>query len=183
MLETPDLLPLIGTVGDRQFIATGFAGNGMTFGTLSAMIARDLITGVANPWQHLFDLDRSIVARGPWKYVSENVDYPYYLVRDRFAGASRRSLRSIRPNTGDVVEVEGHVVAAYRTGEGRLVTLSPVCTHLGCRVQWNRTDQTWECPCHGSRFQPTGEVIAGPAERPLEPIDLKSQRASTLAHE
>ena len=181
ILETPDLLPIIGTAGERQFVATGFAGNGMTFGTLSAMIARDLVTGVANPWQHLFDIDRSLVARGPWKYLTENIDYPYYLVRDRFAGASRRSLRSIRRNTGDVVEVEGRAVAAYRNEKGKLVTLSPVCTHLGCRVHWNRTDRTWECPCHGSRFQPTGEVIAGPAERPLEPIELPAPRASTLA--
>jgi Rieske Fe-S protein len=80
-----------------------------------------------------------------------------------------------------VVEVEGRAVAAYRNEKGKLVTLSPVCTHLGCRVHWNRTDRTWECPCHGSRFQPTGEVIAGPAERPLEPIELPAPRASTLA--
>jgi glycine/D-amino acid oxidase-like deaminating enzyme/nitrite reductase/ring-hydroxylating ferredoxin subunit len=178
VLETPDLLPIIGTVVERQFIATGFAGNGMTFGTLSAMIARDLITGVANPWQHLFDADRSVIGRGPWKYLTENIDYPYYLVRDRFAGASRRALRSIRPKTGDVVEVDGQVVAAYRNEKGRLITLSPVCTHLGCRVGWNATDQTWECPCHGSRFQASGEVIAGPAERPLEPLDLGARHAS-----
>ena len=81
VIETPDLLPIIGTVAERQFIATGFAGNGMTFGTLAAMMARDLITGVANPWRHLFDADRSLVARRPWKYVTENIDYPYYLVR------------------------------------------------------------------------------------------------------
>ena len=180
VIETPDLLPIIGTVAERQFIATGFAGNGMTFGTLAAMMARDRVTGLANPWQHLFDADRSVVARGPWKYITENIDYPYYLVRDRFAGASGRSLRTIRRNTGDVVEVEGRVVAAYRNEKGKLVTLSPVCTHLGCRVHWNGTDQTWECPCHGSRFQATGEVIAGPAERPLETLDLKPQRAPTL---
>jgi glycine/D-amino acid oxidase-like deaminating enzyme len=63
VLETPDFLPIIGTVAEGQFVATGFAGNGMTFGTLAAMMARDLITGVANPWRHLFDADRSIVAR------------------------------------------------------------------------------------------------------------------------
>ena len=142
-------------------------------------MARDLITGVENPWKQLFDADRSIVARGPWKYLAENIDYPYYLIRDRFAGASGRSLRTIHRNTGVVVEVKGQVVAAYRNAKGKLITLSPVCTHLGCRVHWNSTDHTWECPCHGSRFQPTGEVIAGPAERPLEQLDLKSQPAST----
>ena len=172
VVETADFLPIIGTVAERQFIATGFAGNGMTFGTLAAVMARDAITGVTNPWQELFEIDRSVVSRGPWKYLTENVDYPYYLVRDRFAGVSKRSLRSIRRNSGEVVTVDGHIVAAYRNEKGKLVTLSPNCTHLGCRVQWNGTDRTWECPCHGSRFQPTGEVIAGPAERPLEPLNI-----------
>ena len=173
VLETPDMLPIIGTVAEKQFIATGFAGNGMTFGTLAAMMARDEITGVSNPWSKLFDVDRSLVRRGPWKYLTENLDYPYYLVRDRFAGASTRSLRSIRRNSGDVVDVNGTRVAAYRNEKGKLFTLSPVCTHLGCQVHWNGTEGTWECPCHGSRFQATGEVVAGPAESPLEPLDLK----------
>ena len=176
VIETPDLLPIIGTVADRQFVATGFAGNGMTFGTLSAMIARDAITRAKNPWQQLFDTERSIALRGPWKYLTENVDYPYYLVRDRFAGASSRSLRSLRRSTGDVVDVDGSAVAAYRNEKGKLITLSPTCTHLGCQVHWNATEGGWECPCHGSRFQPTGEVIAGPAEKPLEPIDLRQTR-------
>ena len=152
----------------------------MTFGTLAAMMARDEITGVSNPWSKLFDVDRSLVRRGPWKYITENMDYPYYLVRDRFAGAS--TAHSVR--YGGIAATSstssGTCVAAYRNEKGKLVTLSPVCTHLGCRVHWNGTDQTWECPCHGSRFQATGEVIAGPAERPLETLDLKPQRAATL---
>ncbi len=178
VIETPDLLPIIGTVANRQFVATGFAGNGMTFGTLSAMIARDAITAAKNPWQQLFDTERSIALRGPWKYLTENVDYPYYLVRDRFAGASGRSLRSLRRSTGAVVDVDGTAIAAYRNEKGKLITLSPTCTHLGCQVHWNATESAWECPCHGSRFQPTGEVIAGPAEKPLEPIDLRQMRSA-----
>ena len=77
---------------------------------LAAVMARDAITGVTNPWQELFEIDRSVVSRGPWKYLTENVDYPYYLVRDRFAGVSKRSLRSIRRNSGEVVTVDGHSV-------------------------------------------------------------------------
>jgi glycine/D-amino acid oxidase-like deaminating enzyme/nitrite reductase/ring-hydroxylating ferredoxin subunit len=172
VIDTPDGLPIIGTVAERQFIATGFAGNGMTFGTLAAMMARDAVTGRANPWQRLFDVDRSIALAGPWKYITENVDYPYYLIRDRFAGASGKSLRAIARNAGAIVEVDGRAVAAYRDEKGTLTTLSPTCTHLGCRVRWNETDGTWDCPCHGSRFQPTGEVIAGPAERPLAPAEV-----------
>ena len=119
------VLPIIGTVAEKQFIATGFAGNGMTFGTLAAMMARDEITGVSNPWSKLFDVDRSLVRRGPWKYFTENLDYPYYLVRDRFAGASTRSLRSIRRNSGDVVEVDGTRVAAYRNEKGSSLRSRP----------------------------------------------------------
>jgi glycine/D-amino acid oxidase-like deaminating enzyme/nitrite reductase/ring-hydroxylating ferredoxin subunit len=169
VVETPDGLPLIGETANRQFVATGFGGNGMTFGTLAAMMIRDGITGVKNPWRALFDVHRSAIARGPLDYLRENADYPYYLVRDRFAGAETRSLRSVGRGEGRLVDVNGDVVAASRDDQGRLTLLSPTCTHLGCRVHWNTAEGTWDCPCHGSRFTATGEVLAGPAERPLEP--------------
>ena len=81
---------------------------------------------------------------------------------------------------GWLVEVRGHVVAAWRDPGGQLTTLSPVCTHLGCRVGWNTAEQTWDCPCHGSRFASTGEVLAGPAERPLEPVSVGADRAEPV---
>ena len=174
VIETPDGLPLIGEIADRQYIATGFAGNGMTFGTLAAMIISDAITGARNPWRDLFDVNRSAIARGPLDYLRENADYPYYLARDRFAGATTRSLRSVPRGEGRLVEVEGQIVAASRDAKGKLTTLSSTCTHLGCRVAWNTAEKTWDCPCHGSRFADTGEVLAGPAERPLEPVSPRA---------
>ena len=78
----------------QQFAATGFAGNGMTFGTLAAMMAADAILGRANPWRELFDIGRTKIRGGLWNYLRENKDYPYYLIRDRFAGAEGRSLRA-----------------------------------------------------------------------------------------
>lgn len=167
VIETPDLLPIIGTAAERQIIATGFAGNGMTFGTLAAMMARDAVTGATNPWTDLFDTNRSAVARGPWKYLAENVDYPYYLIRDRFAGARGRPLRALKRNEGAVVTVDGHAVAAFRDDSGDLHARSAICTHFGCLVRWNAAERTWDCPCHGSRFLTSGEVLAGPASRPL----------------
>ena len=68
-------------------------------------------------------------------------------------------------------------MACYRNTQGNVTTLSPVCTHLGCLVHWNQADATWECPCHGSRFQATGAVLAGPAETPLEPVVLPKATA------
>jgi glycine/D-amino acid oxidase-like deaminating enzyme/nitrite reductase/ring-hydroxylating ferredoxin subunit len=172
VIETPDGLPFIGDVGSRQYVATGYGGNGLTFGTLAAMIVRDAITGArSNPWAELFDVNRSAIARGPFEYLRENVDYPYYLVRDRFSTFSHH-LRGLQRGQGRLVELEGRLVAASRDTDGQLTLLSADCTHMGCRVNWNQAEGTWDCPCHGSRFLATGEVLAGPAEGALQRIDL-----------
>ena len=84
VIETSDGLPFLGETAEHQFVATGFSGNGMTFGTLGAMMACDRVVGTANPWQDLFSPDRSFVLRGLWDYLRENKDYPYYKMRDRF---------------------------------------------------------------------------------------------------
>lgn len=171
VVETHDGLPYIGDIADRQFIATGYSGNGMTFGTLAGMMACDAALGRKNPWKELFDPHRKKIA-GLWDYVKENVDYPYYLVRDRLRSAAGDSLADLKPCEGNLLKLGGSKVAAYRDAKGAAVTLSPVCTHMGCLVHWNKTDSTWDCPCHGSRFKPTGEVLAGPAESPLNKVQV-----------
>ena len=90
VIETPDGLPYIGQMAEHQYAATGFGGNGMTFGTLAAMMIADAIQGRENPWADLFEPGRTAVRRGLWEYVKENADYPYYMLRDRFAGAEGR---------------------------------------------------------------------------------------------
>jgi glycine/D-amino acid oxidase-like deaminating enzyme/nitrite reductase/ring-hydroxylating ferredoxin subunit len=167
VIETPDGLPFIGLMTDHQYAATGFSGNGMTFGTLAAMIISDAIAGRTNPWAELFDPGRPVLRRGLWDYLKENADYPYYLIRDRFAGAEGRSLRSVKRGEGKIIERRGQKVAAYRDAQGTLTVRSATCTHMGCVVAWNDAERTWDCPCHGSRFTPTGRVISGPAETPL----------------
>jgi glycine/D-amino acid oxidase-like deaminating enzyme/nitrite reductase/ring-hydroxylating ferredoxin subunit len=171
VIETYDGLPYLGRNTDHQFIATGFAGNGMTFGTLGAMIAADGILGRSNPWAELFDTGRTKIRHGLWDYITENKDYPYYLIRDRFAGAEGRTLRSVKRGEGKILELNGTRVAAYRDDDGKTILRSPICTHLGCEVAWNVAEMTWDCPCHGSRFKPTGDVLAGPAESPLSEIE------------
>lgn len=167
VIETPDGLPYIGAMADHQYAATGFSGNGMTFGTLGGMMSTDAILGLKNPWADLFDPGRAAVRRGLWEYVKENVDYPYYLIRDRFAGVEGRSLRTVRRGEGKVIERRGAKVAAYRDDKGATTLRSAICTHMGCTVAWNGAERTWDCPCHGSRFKPDGSVISGPAEAPL----------------
>jgi glycine/D-amino acid oxidase-like deaminating enzyme/nitrite reductase/ring-hydroxylating ferredoxin subunit len=171
VIETPDGLPYIGRTKEHQYIATGFAGNGMTFGTLSAMIIVDAIRQQHNPWTDLFDADRPAIRRGMWDYIKENAQYPYYLMRSRFAGAEARSLRAVKRGEGKVVEHDGKKVAVYRHPNGTVTARSATCTHMACTVAWNAAEGTWDCPCHGSRFTRDGEVMAGPAETPLSRVD------------
>lgn len=176
VIETQDGLPYIGETAERQFAATGFGGNGMTFGTLGAMMAVDAFFKRKNPWADLFDVHRKKILGGTWKYLSENKDYPYYMLRNWLAGAESKSLRSVKPDQGKIVQINGHKVAAYRNAHGKISLHSPVCTHLGCIVEWNGAEKTWDCPCHGSRFAATGEVLSGPAESPLAKIDARSEK-------
>jgi glycine/D-amino acid oxidase-like deaminating enzyme/nitrite reductase/ring-hydroxylating ferredoxin subunit len=171
VIESVDGLPFIGETAERQFVATGFSGNGLTFGTLAAMMACDAACGKRNPWQDLFSVHRSRLSSA-WNYVRENADYPYYLIKDRLSSIEDTSTRSVKRGQGRVLNVNGRPVAAFRDNEGRLSMHSACCTHLGCLVRWNDVESTWDCPCHGSRFRATGEVLAGPAETPLESVEL-----------
>jgi glycine/D-amino acid oxidase-like deaminating enzyme/nitrite reductase/ring-hydroxylating ferredoxin subunit len=173
VIETPDGLPYIGEMTPGQFIATGFAGNGMTFGTLAGMMACDAIARRKNPWQELFDVHRKKLRGSAWDYLKENKDYPYYFVKDRLTRPAANSLRSVKRGEGRVVQLDGEKVAAYRDEKGKVTLKSAVCTHMGCIVRWNGAEKTWDCPCHGSRFRATGEVLAGPAETPLEDAKAK----------
>jgi nitrite reductase/ring-hydroxylating ferredoxin subunit len=168
VIETDDGLPFIGEQAHREFIATGFCGNGMTLGTLSAMLARDAYFGRRNPWADLLRPDRKPFHGGLWRYLSENLDYPYYLLRDRLASTDESDVEAVAPGEGRIVRFEGKKVAAFRDEHGTLTLCSPVCTHLKCLVRWNGSDKTWDCPCHGSRFRTDGRVVSGPAQAPLE---------------
>ncbi len=168
VIETVDGLPFIGESSAGQFIATGYSGNGMTFGTVAAIMARDAVLGRRNPWDDLFDPARKKIVAGAWDYVKENADYPYYLVKDRITSPDGKTLRELRRGQGKILELDGERVAAWRSPAGTVTLLSPVCTHMGCEVDWNAAESTWDCPCHGSRFKPSGAVLSGPAESPLE---------------
>ena len=149
----------------------------MTFGTLSAMMFADRVTGARTRGPSSSIPDARQIKGGLWDYLKENKDYPYYLIRDRFAGGGERSLRAIPRGTGEVIDVDGQPAAAYRGLDGEIHVRSAVCTHMGCYVHWNEAERTWDCPCHGSRFKVTGEVIAGPAEASLAEIEkVKSEK-------
>jgi glycine/D-amino acid oxidase-like deaminating enzyme/nitrite reductase/ring-hydroxylating ferredoxin subunit len=172
VIETSDGLPFIGETAKGQFVSTGYAGNGMTFGTLGGIMARDWVLGRKNPWQNLFSPGRTKLS-GAFDYIKENLDYPFYMVADRLRRVEATAPESLAPGEGKILKLDGKRVAVARDDQGNLHYCSPLCTHMGCIVHWNQAETTWDCPCHGSRFKPSGEVISGPAESPLDHVERK----------
>src|SRR5439155_16524920 len=103
--------------------------------------------------------------------LAENIDYPMHMLADRLPGSVETgadALAAIAPGEGQVLSIGGERLAVYRNANGQLSALSPTCTHLGCLVHWNTTETSWDCPCHGSRFDPHGRVLDGPAVTALQ---------------
>jgi Rieske Fe-S protein len=122
----------------------------------------------ANPWASLFDPSRlPPLAAGP-TLLKENAEVGLHFVGDRLKHCGTRPIEDLAPGEGDIVSVEGEKVAGYRDEDGNLVAVSTRCTHLGCQVNWNAAERSWDCPCHGSRFGPGGDVLHGPAVHGLE---------------
>lgn len=173
IIEPVDGLPYIGrNAGSTHvYVATGYSGNGMTFGTLAGMIVVDLIKGSSNAYAELFDATRVTPRASMYDYVAENVAFPLHLVKDRLTNtnADVESLDDLQPGEGGIFASDEGKLAVYRDDRGGLHALSPVCTHLACDVAWNAAEKTWDCPCHGSRFSPEGKVINGPAVSDLTP--------------
>jgi Rieske Fe-S protein len=143
---------------------------------LGALIARDAMLGQENPWSELFSPDRGTLRGGAVNYLKQNVDYPYYLLKDRLSPVSA-DVHSLKSGQGRIVQMNGERIACACDAEGTLHAVSAICTHMGCQVQWNNAEETWDCPCHGSRFKPNGEVLAGPAESPLAKVELADPTA------
>lgn len=167
-----DGVPYIGrlnVLSSRVHIATGFKKWGMTSGTLAAMLISDAIAGRRNEWAPLFSSTRvKPIAAGP-RFLTENARVGYRMVADRVLSPGRRKIEDLAPGEGDIVTSKGQKVAGYRDDHGALHAVSTRCTHLGCQVAWNAAERSWDCPCHGSRFTPDGDILNGPATKPLPP--------------
>lgn len=171
VIETSDGLPFMGETAERQFVSTGYSGNGLTFGTLGGIMAHDAVMKRSNPWQELFDPARKKMLSGLKTVISENIDYPVHFILDRLRQDRTSGADAVARGEGKVLTISGKPVACHRTATGQLIKVSAVCTHMGCLVRWNKGEQTWDCPCHGSRFTPDGLVLGGPAEEPLEKVE------------
>ena len=168
-MVSPDRLPYIGklTPNSQIYVATGFSLWGMTKGTLSGMILSDLILGNQNAWASLYDSTRLTPLVTP-KAIKQTISVGMHWVGDRLKGLSSTSLSDIAIGEAKLVTVDGEKVAAYRDDDGVMHTVSAVCSHLGCIVAWNNAEKSWDCPCHGSRFNCGGEVLNAPAVKDLK---------------
>ncbi len=169
VIEPADGLAYIGrnTASRHVYVATGFSGTGMTFGTLSGMILSDLILDQQNPFASLYAATRVKPHAGARDFIEENAEVAFRFVADRLSRPEGHRLADVATGEGRVLEVDGQKVAVYRAEDGTAHAVSPVCTHLGCHVHWNGAERSWDCPCHGSRFSPTGRVLNGPAMKDL----------------
>jgi glycine/D-amino acid oxidase-like deaminating enzyme/nitrite reductase/ring-hydroxylating ferredoxin subunit len=147
------------------WVATGFRKWGLAMGTAAAELLAAQIAGRDHEWAPLFDPQRLRPKAGAGSFVKENANVALRFFGDRLV--KRGSVDEIAPGEGRIVGAGLGQRAAYRDEDGTLHELSARCTHLGCIVNWNSAERTWDCPCHGSRFAATGEVIEGPALRPL----------------
>jgi glycine/D-amino acid oxidase-like deaminating enzyme/nitrite reductase/ring-hydroxylating ferredoxin subunit len=171
VMEPVDGLAFIGASPGRArnlFVATGDSGMGMTHGAIAGMLVRDLILERSNPWTALYDPSRKPV-RAALEYARENLETAAHYL-DWLRGGDA-SLPDIRPGDGAVVRDGLRKLAAYRDEQGALHVRSATCPHLGCLVAWNGAEKTWDCPCHGSRFDRFGRVLHGPANRDLAPAE------------
>jgi glycine/D-amino acid oxidase-like deaminating enzyme/nitrite reductase/ring-hydroxylating ferredoxin subunit len=161
---------------DNVYIVTGDSGQGMTHGTIAGILLTDLIQGRENPWESLYDPGRVRVSTSSVKeFVQENLNvaaqYADWVLPEETGSAAE-----IPAGTGAVVQRGLGRVAVFRDDDGTLHERSAVCTHLGCIVRWNSEERSWDCPCHGSRFAPTGEVLNGPAPSPLGAVEPEGER-------
>lgn len=155
---------------DNVYIVTGDSGMGMTHGTIGGMLITDLIAGRQNPWTELYDPSRKSL-RAIGRFIQENINVSAQYVGGLLSGGDVASLDEIAPDHGAVIRRGLKKIAVYRDGQGVLTKRSALCPHLGCIVSWNSLEKTWDCPCHGSRYDRFGRVINGPANKDLAPLD------------
>ena len=177
--EPTDGLPYIGELPghkENMFVATGFSGNGITLGTSASIIlSHMIITGEKGEYAELFDPSRIKMVAGFSNFVKESADVVGLLIGKLMPGEKLPSFSDLAHNEARVVKHSGNTIAVYKDTNGQIHALNAACTHIKCDVAWNNAEQSWDCPCHGSRFSVDGEVLTAPARKNLEVINLTNE--------
>jgi glycine/D-amino acid oxidase-like deaminating enzyme/nitrite reductase/ring-hydroxylating ferredoxin subunit len=173
--QPTDGLPYIGHLPgspSNVFVATGFGGNGMTYSHVSAKVLTDLIVTGKSVYEKLYNPNRVKPVAGFADFVKESADVVGNLIGKWFSSSKIDDLSGIEKGKAKVVKYENHSVALFKDEKGSLHAVNPGCTHIRCEVAWNNAEQSWDCPCHGSRFDADGEMLTGPARKNLEKLDV-----------
>ena len=166
--RTMDGVPFIGhysSATPQKYVATGFGKWGMTNGTAAGLIIRDLIVKGESPWQEVYDPMRRTFRQSIKRFFIENLNVASHFVKGKIYRGEKEV--ELEKGQGKVLNIEGKRKGAYRDEEGKLYLVDATCTHLGCELNWNSAEKSWDCPCHGARFTYKGEVIEGPVMKPL----------------
>lgn len=172
---TLDKIPYIGEFSNllpNIYVGTGFNKWGMTSSNVAARIITDKITEKENEYEEIFKATRvnPIVNKDEVKNMVAQTAKS--LVVERFKSSDIENIKDLETDTGKIIEIDGEKVGVYKDINGKIFTVKPVCTHLGCILNWNNADKTWDCPCHGSRFDYTGKNISNPALKNLDKVEL-----------
>ncbi len=177
LMEPADALAFIGRNPldeDNIYICTGDSGHGITHGTIAGIMIADMIHARANPWEKLYEPSRKTLKAAP-AFLKENANAVTHLIKDWIKPGEVENADAIPRDRGAILRKGAAKFAVYRDGHGTLHEQSATCTHLGCVVQWNDIEKSWDCPCHGSRFDTEGRILNGPAIKPLAAAGNKAE--------
>lgn len=168
-----DLLPFIGRKNKNSnvFVACGYSTDGLIYGTLAAKIISQSIIANTELYQDIFKASRIRLIKSAKKITKENLNVAGQLIKDYVIKQDKENTGGIKPGAGSIIRLKGKRLAVFKDHSGEVKIVSAVCTHLGCIVHWNNVENSWDCPCHGSRFEISGEIIEGPATAPLKVVD------------
>lgn len=169
--DSMDGLPFVGKltpISKHVFTATGFSAWGITNGTASAHLLADTILGKESPTASLYDSTR-VKAAGASTFLRKNLSVGKQWIGGVISRGAQSRPDDLQPGEGAVIELSGKKRAVYKDDEGRIHSRSAFCTHLGCLLTWNNLERTWDCSCHGSRFEREGRVLHGPATKDMDP--------------
>jgi glycine/D-amino acid oxidase-like deaminating enzyme/nitrite reductase/ring-hydroxylating ferredoxin subunit len=172
-LFTIDKVPYIGEITQSYpniLVATGYKKWGMTSGVVAAHIMKDIILDRDNPYRKVFAPNRFYADPSLKEFLLLNGDVAKHLIQGKL-DVIDRSPEELGPSEGGVVLYKGGRRGAFRDEDGKLYIVDTTCTHMGCELEWNSGDRSWDCPCHGSRFNYKGEILEGPAEKPLKRLE------------
>ena len=183
--ESADGLPYIGHLPGTPghvYVATGYGGNGMVYSSVAALLLRQLVLDEPSPYTQLFDPNRIKPVAGFTSFIKHNVDVVKQFAGKFLSPEKIPELSSLAAGEGKVVKYEDQKLAVYKSDAGEIHAIHPICTHMRCEVKWNSAERSWDCPCHGARYDVDGNVLTGPAAQGLEQVQISKLVAEQGEH-